>query len=185
MPFLSLQELARIGFKTIGKNVYIGRRCVIRNPGNIEIGNDVRIDDFAILSAGDSVPLTIGNYVHIAPGCLIAGGRGIRIGSYSAMSAGVKVYTASDTYDGDYMTNPTMPVHMRRVYGSTMDIGKHSIIGTNSVLLPGASLGEGTAIGANSLVTKPCSDWTIYAGSPVRILRPRNRGAIAFEKELA
>ena len=44
--FLSKDELTKIGFKKIGKNVFLSRKASIYGPENMEIGNNVRIDDF-------------------------------------------------------------------------------------------------------------------------------------------
>jgi acetyltransferase-like isoleucine patch superfamily enzyme len=41
--FLSKEELTKIGFKKIGKNVFLSRKASIYGPENMEIGNNVRI----------------------------------------------------------------------------------------------------------------------------------------------
>ena len=48
--FYTENELKQIGFKRIGENVLISRKASIYQPELIEIGNNVRIDDFCILS---------------------------------------------------------------------------------------------------------------------------------------
>ena len=48
--FYSKEELKEIGFKKYGENVLISRKTSIYNPEKIIIGNNVRIDDFCILS---------------------------------------------------------------------------------------------------------------------------------------
>jgi serine acetyltransferase len=48
--FLSREKLMEIGFKSIGENVLLSSKASIYGPENIEIGNNVRIDDFCILS---------------------------------------------------------------------------------------------------------------------------------------
>ena len=52
MGFYSKEQLEKIGFKSLGENVLISDKTSIYSPENISIGNDVRIDDFSILSAG-------------------------------------------------------------------------------------------------------------------------------------
>ena len=47
------------------------------------------------------------------------------------------------------------------------------IIGTNTVLLPGTRIGEGTVVGAGSLVNRDLAPWGIYVGSPARRIRER------------
>ena len=64
MAFLSKPQLLALGFKSLGENVNISDKSSIYNPHNISIGNNVRIDDFCILSAGSEI--VIEDYVHIA-----------------------------------------------------------------------------------------------------------------------
>ncbi len=45
--FYSQEELKKIGFLSVGKNVLISKKASIYNPGVISVGNHVRIDDFA------------------------------------------------------------------------------------------------------------------------------------------
>jgi galactoside O-acetyltransferase len=184
MSFLNSIELFNIGFKNIGTNVKISRFARINNPSNIIIGNNVRIDDFSLLSSG-SEPFIIDNYIHIATGVYIWGQKGIHIKSYSNISSGTKIYTQSDSYCGNYLIGPTVDNKYRKVYGSPLNIEKHVIIGAGSVILPGAVLNEGVAIGSNSLVYKECKPWSIYGGSPVKFLKERSRACLELEKELS
>jgi galactoside O-acetyltransferase len=46
------------------------------------------------------------------------------------------------------------------------------------VVLPGVTLGEGSVIGANSVVTKDTEPWKIYVGSPAKPIKDRERGNI-------
>ena len=52
MGFYSREQLEKIGFKSLGENVLISDKTSIYSPENISIGNNVRIDDFSVLSAG-------------------------------------------------------------------------------------------------------------------------------------
>jgi galactoside O-acetyltransferase len=183
MSFLTIKELATIGFKSYGSNVFISRLAQLYNPGNMCIGNNVRIDAFSVLSSGNN-PFIIENYIHIANGVCIWGNAGFHMKSLSNISAGSKIYTQSDSYCGNYLIGPSVPLKYRNVYGSPLTIEKHVIIGAGSVILPGASLGEGVAIGSNSLVLKECKPWNIYAGSPAKLIKERSRKALELEKEL-
>ena len=61
---------------------------------------------------------------------------------------------------------------------------RHVIIGANSVILPNLTIGEGTSVGALSLVTKDLDPWGIYAGIPVRRLKDRKRDLLEIENRL-
>jgi acetyltransferase-like isoleucine patch superfamily enzyme len=152
MSYLTLTELAHLGFKKIGSNVKISRFTNIYNPENMEIGNNVRIDDFCILSAGEK-EFKIGNYVHIAAGVYIFGAGGFIMDTFTNISSGCKIYTATDDYSGNYHMGPTIPNKFRNVIMSPIILDKHTIIGTNTVILPGVHFYEGVAVGA----THSCS----------------------------
>ena len=60
--FYTEAELERIGFASIGKNVLLSRKVSVYSASTISIGNNVRIDDFCILSGS----ISIGSFVHIS-----------------------------------------------------------------------------------------------------------------------
>lgn len=53
--FYSAGELATLGFRALGRNVRISRKASIYGASRIEIGDHVRVDDFAILSGGAGI----------------------------------------------------------------------------------------------------------------------------------
>jgi acetyltransferase-like isoleucine patch superfamily enzyme len=112
----------------------------------------------------------------------IAGGGELIMEDFVGLSSGSRVYTGNDDYLGESLTGPTVPSPYRVPIRSFVHIKKHAIVGANTVILPGVTIGEGVAIGANSLVTKDCEPWMIYVGSPAKPLRPR-RSEIILELE--
>lgn len=66
MGFLSRDKVEAMGFARVGKNVKISDKASFYNPSNISIGDNTRIDDFCILSAGQG-GIQVGSYIHI--GC--------------------------------------------------------------------------------------------------------------------
>ena len=93
--FLSKTQLKSIGFKSIGENVKISDKASIIGQHRIEIGSNVRIDDFCILSAGED-GIKIGNYVHIAPYCALVGKAMIIMEDFSGLSSRVCIYSSTD-----------------------------------------------------------------------------------------
>jgi galactoside O-acetyltransferase len=183
MSFLTHTELIKIGFNRIGKNVLISDAASVYNPKKISIGDNFRLDDFCILSAGNG-GIVIGNYVHIACHSCVIGGDQVEILDYSNISSRVSIYSKSDDFSGDYMTNPCVPEHFTNVISKPVKIHKHVIIGSGSVILPGVTLHEGVAIGALSLVTTTCQANNIYAGSPLKLIKPRKQGFKEYEQKL-
>ncbi len=180
--YLSEKELKEMPFKKIGKEVKISRRAVFYFVKNIEIGNHVRIDDFAFLSGGGGI--RIGDYVHIAAYSALYGKFGIDIGNYVNISSRVSIYSTSDDYSGEYMTGPMVEEQYIHDIGKKVVIGEHVIVGTGSVLLPGALLHQGVAVGAMSLVKQELQPFKIYAGIPARYIKEREQGMVEKEQEM-
>lgn len=171
--FLTETELNKLNFKKLGKNVKISRRTVFYSIENIEIGNHVRIDDFVFLSGGCGI--RIGDYVHIGAYSALYGKFGIEIEDYVNISSRVSIYSTSDDYSGDFMTGPLVDQQYIHDIGKKIVIEKYAIIGTGSVLLPGAILHGGVALGAMSLTKQELQPFKIYAGIPARYIKERSR----------
>lgn len=180
MAMLSNRQIAIMGFASIGENVQISEKASIYGAGLISIGSNVRIDDFCVLAAGPG-GIRIGNYVHIAVGSTIIGANEISLDDFSGISSRVSIYSSSDDYSGATMTNPTVPNAYKNVYSSSVYLGRHVIVGSGSVILPGVRLEEGVAIGALSLVTKSCDPFGVYAGNPAKRVNERKRDLLELE----
>jgi acetyltransferase-like isoleucine patch superfamily enzyme len=181
--YIRRAELLARGIKSCGENVMVHKSAQLVDLENIEIGSNVRIDPFCTLSAAGGF-IRIGNYVHIAGMSCIFGGAGVTMEDFSGLSHNVSVYSASDDYSGHHLTNPTVPKEYLGVVAKPITLGRHVIVGSGSVILPGASIGEGSAVGALSLVTKPCEPWGIYAGNPARRIKARSKELLELEARL-
>jgi galactoside O-acetyltransferase len=180
--YYSPEELQTLGLKKIGNKVLISRKSSIYSPGTISIGNNVRIDDYSVISGGKGID--IGDYIHIACFCALYGGAGIRMQDFSTISARVTLYSVSDDYSGVSLTNPMIPDRFKPKFNAgPVDIGRHVLVGVNSTIFPGVTIGEGAAIGAHSLVTGNCDAWYIYFGTPARKIKQRERNLLALEKQ--
>ncbi len=172
MPFLNQDELQGLGFRSLGKNVCISTRAAIYNPELISIGDNSRIDDFCVVAGN----VALGRNVHIAVFCNLAGGRaGIQMGDFSGLAYGCHLVAQSDDYSGATMTNPTVPMEYKKEFVAPVKIGRHAILGTNSVVLPGVEIGEGAASGAGTIFTRSVEAWNIYVGAPARAIKSRER----------
>lgn len=182
MSFYKTAELDFLGFNSIGKNVQISRKASIYNAKYINIGDNVRIDDFCVLSSGES-GIFIGRNVHIACFCSLIGKEKIILDDFSGLSSRVAIYSSSDDYSGRTMTNPTLPSEFCSVDSRPVFIGRHAIIGAGSIILPGSSIEEGVAIGALCVVKGNCKPWNIYAGTPLRVVKPREKRILTLEQQ--
>jgi len=163
--------------KDCGIDVRIAASVVITHPGLVRIGDHVSIDPFTYATTA----LEIGSYVHIGPHSSIIGGPGAvcTIENFCSLAAGVRLVCGSDDFLGSGLTNPTVPAaYHGRLDVRPMNIRKYAILGTNVVVLPGTTVGEGAAVGACSLVTKDLEPWWLYVGVPARARRERSKEAI-------
>lgn len=180
MAYFTDEQLLTMGFKKIGKNVKISDKASVYDHHCIEIGDNSRIDDFCVISG----KIKIGRNVHITPQCLIAGGKkGIIFEDFTTIAYQVQVFTQSDDYSGKTMTNSTIPIKYKKEIKEEVKIGKHTIVGAGSIIMPGVILAEGTSIGAMSLVLKSTEPWGIYIGIPAKRLKNRSKELLEFEKQ--
>lgn len=183
MAFLTRDEIDSMGFHSVGENTYLSDRASYYNCKKISIGNNVRIDDFAVLSAGEG-GIQIGNYIHIAVYSSLIGAGRIILRDFSNISSRVSIYSSNDDYSGEYMTNPMLPAELTNVTSQSVTIGKHVIVGSGTVILPGLCIEDGAAIGALSLVTKNCEEFGIYIGTPAKKIKERKRNLLELEKNI-
>jgi acetyltransferase-like isoleucine patch superfamily enzyme len=175
-------ELQALGLKSLGDNVRISTSAKLYHPENISVGSNSRIDDFVTLTGGTDGCIDIGQYVHIAAYCMVEAPRSAVFSDFSGLAARVTVYGSTDNYRGDSMTNPCVPMQYRHIRQKAIYLGKHVAVGTNSVILPGAYLGEGCAVAALSLVIGRLEPFVMYAGVPAKRVRDRSRKVLELEK---
>lgn len=162
--------------KKIGKNVIIGKTVRIRYPELVEIGDNVIIDDFSYISTA----LKIESYVHIASGAKIIGGKEccVYFDSFSTLAPQVVLSAGSDDYMAGIAT-PLVPKEFKgKVEYGDIRIGKHSIVGSGSVVMPGVTFYEGSSLGALSLAKADLKAWGLYAGVPAKLLKMRDQSQI-------
>jgi len=175
MAYYDDEQLKQLGFKYIGSNVKISDKASIYDCEQIEIGDNSRIDDFCVVSG----KISIGKNAHITPHCLLAGGtEGIIFQDFTTIAYGSQVFTQSDDYSGNAMTNSTIPEKYKNEYKAEIVIERFSIIGAGSVIFPGVRLAEGTSVGAMSLVMKNTSSWGIYVGQPAKRIKDRSKSML-------
>ena len=126
----------------------------------------------------------IGNYVHIAGHSCIVGGGGCTISDFSSVAWGARILTANDDFSGATLVNPTVPAQYRGVTRAPVTIGRHAIVGTNSIVLPGVTLHEGAILAANSMAKRDIPAWEIWGGTPAKFIAHRKRDCLELEKQL-
>jgi acetyltransferase-like isoleucine patch superfamily enzyme len=179
MAYLTRTELESMDFCYLGNDVKISDKASIYEADKMSLGDHCRIDDFCVISGR----ITIGRFCHVTPMCLLAGGEpGIQIADFCTFAYGVKVFAQSDDYSGATMVNSLIPREYKQETFATVNIQRQVIVGTNAVVFPGVTLSEGCAIGAGAIVTRTTKPWGIYAGSPARRIKDREKGLLEHER---
>ncbi len=159
----------------------IGKTVRIRHPHLVSLGDNVIIDDFTYISTR----LEIGPHVHIAAGCRLVGGEEavVRMGEFSTLAPGVVLAAGSDDYMGGIATPMIEKEFKGAVEIGPIILGRHCIVGANSVVMPSVTFFDGACLGALSLAKRDLEAWFLYAGIPARKIRQRDREKIeALEK---
>ncbi len=131
-------------------------------------------------------------FAEIGDGCYIEpplhanwGGRHVHFGKHVyanfhlTLVDDTDIYVGDDTMFGPNVTvatagHPILPALREQVYQYNMPvvIGRNCWIGAGAILLPGVHIGDGTVIGAGSVVTKDIPANVVAVGNPCRVLRP-------------
>ena len=159
----------------IGKDVRISELAVLSRPELIEMGDHIAIDQWTYIST----QLKLGSYIHIAPSVSIIGGALalLIMGDFTNIGSGSRVVCATDDFTQG-LISPVLPIEHRTVINKPVVFERYATLGVNCTVLPGVTLGEGCIVGANSVVTKDTEPWTIYAGSPARPIKKREKERI-------
>lgn len=182
MAMLAREVLEAMGFASLGCNIQISDKASIYGVDKISIGDNVRVDDFCILSAGVG-GIFIGRHIHIAAYSSLIGAGRITLDDFCNISSRVSIYSSSDDYSGEKMTNPTVPIEYTGVCSAPVLLKEHVIVGCGSVILPGVTLDTGVAIGAKSLVKSNCSAFGVYVGNPAKRIKERRRDLLVVADE--
>lgn len=174
--FYSEEELLSMGFKSIGKGCCISRKASFYGVSRMSIGDNVRIDDFCILSGN----ITLGSHIHISAYVALYGAEGIVLEDYTGISPRGTIYSAMDDFSGNYLIGPIHPEEYTNVKGGLVTVRKYSQIGANSVVFPNLTIEEGVVVGACSLVRHSLDAWGIYVGTPVKRLKDRSKQLLKF-----
>lgn len=159
-----------------GKNTRFFRRARIDTmPFNVfETGNDVTIEDFTFVNNGVG-PVKIGDGAFIGAMNVIIGpvtiGNHVMTAQHVVMS-GLNHGFSDVTVAFRYQPCTTHPIF----------IGEGTWIGANSVVTGGVTIGKYCVIAAGSVVTKDVPDYSIAAGNPARVIKQFNHDTKQWER---
>lgn len=175
-------ELRTMGFRQVGDNVRLERSVKVVNPAYIRIGDNVTIDQFTVMVAG-AAGIDIGSHLHIAGHVLLGGNAGITLKDFANIAVGSRLISATDDFSGDYLMGPAIPAKFCNITAERIILEEHTILGASTIVLPGVVCAEGTATGAQSLLTSSTEPWWLYTGSPAKKRRSRSRRALELAQQ--
>lgn len=155
-------------FKKIGDNVIFEEGVLVFHPENISIGENVYIGHNTILKSYYKSEMIIGDHTWIGQGCFLHSAGGITIGKAVGIGPLVKILTS--THKEQELSKPILfcDLEFKEVI-----IEDGCDIGIGSIILPGVKIGEGSLIGAGSVVNKDVEPYRVVAGVPAKVLRGR------------
>ena len=165
-------KIVNPGFISLGDNVRIADHCTLiaRGEGGITIGDNVNINDRVYLDTESSETgyIKIENDVYIGTGTTLFGHKGLEIGDHVLMAQNITLTPYSHIFDDPDYNIITQGGHSKKVV-----IGRDSYIGMRSTIMYSGDIGEGSVIGAGSVVVKPIPPYSVAVGCPAKVIRKR------------
>jgi maltose O-acetyltransferase len=184
----------------MGKGVVIDVGVRIHSPRYVSIGDNTWIDNYVVIFAGPTKSgerlvcrkpnpaflftegeVVIGKNCHISNFVVLQGHGGLSVGDCSTVASGSLLYSMSHHH-----RDPTNPEDLTRYKFSSMAapheqsliispvvMEADTALGLGSVMLPGATIHEGSWVGAKSLVLKSVPPHSIASGSPAKVTSVR------------
>lgn len=157
----------------LGRGVVIGPGVTLRatDGGRIRIGDRVAISAGAVIIAKGGL-LVVGDDGFIGEGVVLTAREGLEIGSDALIAEYV---TIRDQDHGS--ADPDRPMRLQGFVTAPIRVGADVWLGAKATVLKGVEIGDGTIIGANSVVTRSVGSRVVAVGSPARVIADRVTGA--------
>lgn len=181
--YYSFSEFVKLCYSFMMTRLWNRGAMLIRRPfyirGGVRVsygkgfttGYNCRIEVF-----GDrddhNTKLLIGKNVHIGDNVHIAVAEQVNIGDNCLFASKIFISDLDHgTYSGVDPSLPTSDPNNRAITFAPVSIGKNVWLGENVCVLKGVSIGDGSIVGANSVVTKSIPAQSIAVGIPARVIK--------------
>ena len=159
------------GARLVRRPIYVrGKKSLIYGK-KFTTGYSCRFD-----LKGDKKTLFIGDNCQIGDNVHIVALDKVEIGDNCLMASKIFISdTSHGIYDNsDITSNPSVAPTDRTLHTKPVKIGNNVWIGENVVILAGVNIGDGSVIGANSVVTKSFPKNCIIVGTPATVIKEWN-----------
>ena len=178
--------------KYMGKNVKIGAGVKIVNPQFVSLGDNVTLsDDVTLIARGeggiaiqsgahlcervyldteseDEGYIVVGERVYLGTGTTMFGHKGLEIGDDTLIAQNVTLTPYSHIFD-----DPTRNIFGQGGHSRKVTIGRDCYIGMRVAILYSGDIGEGSIVGAGSVVVKPIPPYSLAVGCPAKVIKKR------------
>lgn len=167
--------------RSLGQNPMIGFPICLHGLGNVSIGSNfiagerLKLRTFNSWEGVNYTPnIVIGNNVNIETDCHISAINEVVIEDNVLIASYVYI---SDHAHGemslDVLKQP--PIERLLVSKGSVKICKNVWLGEKVTILPGVTVGEGSVIGANSVVTHNIPPYSVAVGVPAKVIKSFQR----------
>lgn len=185
-------KIISIRFKSVGKNLFVGKETVFKCKNKIQVGSGVTFQDKVYIDALSRQGFKLGNGCSIGTGTIIrcSGnykkmGVGFIMGDCSSLGDNCFVGATGGVWIGDNViggqnirfhssnhifSNTKKLIKDQGVVSKGIHIGNNCWIGAGVTFCDGISIEDGCVIGTNAVVTKSFPKNSIIAGVPAKII---------------
>lgn len=139
--------MSEIKLKAIGKGCRIYKSVGIVYPHNVSLGDNV----------------------HIMPGCVIHGAGGVTIGDNTHLAHKVVIYSYSHNYEGTALPYDHTAIEKPVI------IGRNCWLGFGVKVIPGVTIGEGAIIQMGTIVTQDVPPLAIVGMQREHVIKYRDK----------
>jgi acetyltransferase-like isoleucine patch superfamily enzyme len=183
------EPLFKAACRSYGRNVHTGVFVhYVAGTGEMHIGDDTLLDGKSSFSFAarfsDRPTLRIGSRTYVGHQCTFTVAMGVTLGDDCYVASGCM-----------FMDSPGHPLDPgRRLAHLPPDpeqvrpiVVKNNVwVGSQAIIMPGVTVGEGSVVAARSVVTSDVPPYTVVGGTPARVLKrldPVGDGALTGTPE--
>ena len=143
---------------------------IARGEGGITIQSGAYLCERVYLDTEDEDDgyIVVGERVYLGTGTTMFGHKGLEIGDDTLIAQNVTLTPYSHIFN-----DPTRNIFGQGVHSRKVTIGRDCYIGMRVAILYSGDIGEGSIVGAGSVVVKPIPPYSLAVGCPAKVIKKR------------